>query len=83
LGELFSNNGPIRNVPAVNLKDGDQDLSDRVADRVFIIRNRIVHAKDDRCYKVLLPRSSEANTLTPDVLLVRLLTIEAISALSP
>lgn len=85
-GDYFTNKGPIKSVPSVNKKNTGQSLSDQVADRVYQIRNRIVHAKDDPKFgdaRVLLPRSSEANALTPDVLLVRLLATEAISAVSP
>lgn len=82
-GNYFSSKGPIKDAPAVNLDNKGKLLSDQVADRVYHIRNRIVHAKDERKYKVLLPRSGEANALTPDVLLVRLLAVEAISAFRP
>lgn len=85
-GDYFSNRGPIKGAPPVNPRNTGQNLSDQVADRVYQIRNRIVHAKADPKFKyarVLLPRSSEANALIPDVLLVRLLAIEAISAVSP
>jgi hypothetical protein len=79
-GSYFTRRGPIKDVMHIT-KTADQSLSDQVADRVYQIRNRIVHAKDDpRFAQVLLPRSTEANALTPDVLLVRLLATEAISA---
>ena len=75
----FARQGPISGVQYISL-NADQSLSDQVAIRVYQIRNRIVHAKDDpRFPRVLLPWSSEANALTPDVLLVRLLATEAIS----
>lgn len=75
--------GPINSVPPVNLKNVGQSLAHQVADRVYQIRNRIVHAKGDPKFgdaRVLLPRSAEANALIPDVLLVRLLANEAIAA---
>ncbi|HTS99481.1 MAG TPA: hypothetical protein VMI33_22965 [Streptosporangiaceae bacterium] len=81
-GEYFTAKGPIRGVPSVNFMDTSQNLPYQVADRVYQIRNRIVHAKDDPKYadrRVLLPRSAEANAMTPDVLLVRLLATEAIA----
>lgn len=82
-GNYFSNKGPIKGVPSVNVKNTGQNLSEQVADRIYQIRNRIVHSKDDPKYgdaRVLLPRSAESNALTPDVLLVRLLATEAIAA---
>jgi hypothetical protein len=78
----FSPQGPIKGVPQISMRDKSQSLQDQVAERVYRIRNRIVHAKNDPRLgnaRVLLPRSSEANALTPDVLLVRLLATEAIS----
>jgi hypothetical protein len=82
-GNYFGDKGPIKEAPAINAKNTGQILSREVADRIYHIRNRIVHAKDDPKYKVLLPRSGEANALIPDVFLVRLLAIEAISAFTP
>lgn len=79
-GGYFTRRGPIKDVPHINV-NAEQSLSDQVAERVYKIRNRIVHAKGDQRYaQVLLPRSSESNALTPDVMLVRLLATEAISA---
>ena len=81
-GEYFSNRGPIKGVTPINMRNTNQSLPNQVADRVYQIRNRIVHAKDDPRFgdaQVLLPRSAESNALTPDVLLVRLLATEAIS----
>jgi hypothetical protein len=82
-GEYFSHRGPIKSVTPINIRNTNQTLPNQVADRVYQIRNRIVHAKDDPRFggaRVLLPRSTESNALTPDVLLVRLLATEAISA---
>ena len=56
---------------------------DEVADRVYQIRNRIVHAKGDPRYRearVLLLRTHEAHSLWPDVELMRFLASEAIPA---
>jgi hypothetical protein len=82
-GGYFSPQGPIKGVPQISVRDKSQSLQDQVAERVYRIRNRIVHAKNDPRLgnaRVLLPRSSESNALTPDVLLARLLATEAISA---
>jgi hypothetical protein len=81
-GSYFTAKGPIKGVPIINPKNINQSLPNQVADRVYQIRNRIVHAKDDPKYgnaRVLLPQTAEANALTPDVLLVRLLATEAIA----
>jgi hypothetical protein len=80
-GEHFTSRGPIKGVENINLKNTQKDLHDQVADRIYQIRNRIVHAKDDRRYddfRVLLPRSQEADSLPPDVELARFLASEAI-----
>ncbi|WP_416531518.1 hypothetical protein [Streptomyces coelicoflavus] len=79
-GGHFGKNGPISGVPAINSKSGES-LASQVAKRVYMLRNRIVHAKDDARYaesKVLLPLSREALRLQPDIELVRLLAIEVI-----
>ena len=79
-GNHFTHRGPVRHVPYIS-RNTEQCLSDQVADRVYQIRNRIVHAKKDRRFApALLPQSTESNALTPDVLLVRLLVTEAIAA---
>jgi hypothetical protein len=80
-GDHFSPGGPIRAVKSIDIMDASK-LSVNVADRIYGIRNRIVHAKDDPRYSeepALLPRSKEADALGPDVLLVRFLATEAIS----
>jgi hypothetical protein len=78
-GNHFTGRGPIKHVPYIS-RNAEQSLSDQVADRVYQIRNRIVHAKKDRRFApALLPRSTESNALIPDVLLVRLLATEAIA----
>jgi hypothetical protein len=81
-GDHFTREGPIKGVAHINMKSASSSLSDQVAERVYQIRNRIVHAKDDPRFggaRVLLPGSAESNALTPDVLLIRLLATEAIS----
>ncbi|MCX2969185.1 MULTISPECIES: hypothetical protein [Streptomyces] len=80
-GGHFSNKGPISGVPTINLKSGES-LASQVAKRIYMLRNRIVHAKDDVRYaesKVLLPLSREAKRLYPDIELVRILAIEVIA----
>ncbi|WP_157857492.1 hypothetical protein [Streptomyces yerevanensis] len=76
----FEKNGPISGVQAINLKSGEA-LPSQVAKRIYMLRNRIVHAKDDVRYaesKVLLPLSYEALRLSPDIELLRLLAIEVV-----
>ncbi|MGQ4441911.1 hypothetical protein ACN6LI_007575 [Streptomyces violaceoruber] len=77
----FSRKGPIQGVPAINLKSTSESVQVQTAKRVYALRNRIVHAKDDPKYvetPQLLPRSVEANMLGPDVLLARFLALETI-----
>ena len=77
----FTRRGPISGVETINPSNPSKDLGDQVADRIYQIRNRIVHAKDDPRYedaRVMLPRSQEAAALRPDIELVRLLATEAI-----
>ncbi|MFE2494220.1 hypothetical protein [Streptomyces scopuliridis] len=81
-GEHFSKKGPISGVPAVNLKATNESISVQTAKRVYALRNRIVHAKDDPKYAEtpqLLPRSAEANALEPDISLVRFLALETVA----
>ncbi|MCA0156404.1 hypothetical protein LB823_09345 [Tsukamurella sp. M9C] len=57
-------------------------LLTQVAERIYFIRNRIVHSKDDPRFAdapILLPRSGEAEALGPDIEVVRMLAIDAIS----
>ncbi|WP_280412323.1 hypothetical protein [Nocardia asiatica] len=78
----FGKQGPIKGVGSINPENPKESISSQVASRVYLLRNRIVHAKDDPKYansKVLLPRSREAALLWPDVELVRLLAQEVIT----
>ncbi|NDK29403.1 hypothetical protein FSY75_34220 [Streptomyces sp. TR1341] len=81
-GKHFTKNGPIRGITdSINPDNRQVSLSQQVADRVYKIRNRIVHAKDDPKYDsvpALLPQSDEAESLWPDIELVRLLAFEVI-----
>ncbi|MFE1944603.1 hypothetical protein [Streptomyces massasporeus] len=77
----FSKKGPIAGVPIVNANAPNERISVQAAKRVYALRNRIVHAKDDPKYAEtpqLLPRSSEAGSLGLDILLVRFLALETI-----
>lgn len=81
-GKHFTRNGPIRGVnDNINPENRQTSLSNQVADRVYRIRNRIVHAKDDPKFEstpALLPQSDEAEALGPDIELVRFLAYEVI-----
>ncbi|MGW8542222.1 hypothetical protein ACWGM4_17160 [Streptomyces albidoflavus] len=79
--EHFGKRGPIKGVGTVSINNKQQTLGMQVADRVYAIRNRIVHAKDDPKYDdapPILPQSVEADALWPDVYLVRFLASEVI-----
>jgi hypothetical protein len=55
--------------------DGTVDVRDQVADRIYAIRCRVVHAKLDggeAQVDLLLPTSREARSLGPDIALMRL-----------
>ena len=80
-GKHFTKRGPISGVSSIDRNHLSSDLANQVADRIYHIRNRIVHAKDDPRFegsRVLLPHSHEAHALLPDVELARLLAVEAI-----
>jgi hypothetical protein len=77
----FGKKGPILGVEAVNPSNPQVSLASQVADRVYGIRNRIVHAKDDPRFgeaPPLLPEGPEADALWPDIMLARLLATEVI-----
>ncbi|MEU6509157.1 hypothetical protein [Streptomyces sp. NPDC046942] len=77
----FGKKGPIAGVETVNPSNPQVSLASQVADRVYGIRNRIVHAKDDPRFgeaPPLLPEGPEADALWPDIMLARLLATEVI-----
>ncbi|AOU78805.1 hypothetical protein SLNHY_4114 [Streptomyces albus] len=79
--EHFGKRGPIKGVGVVSAGNRQQSLATQVADRVYAIRNRIVHAKDDPKYDdapPILPQSAEADALWPDIYLMRFLASEVI-----
>ncbi|MGQ5654692.1 hypothetical protein ACUJ8H_32495 [Streptomyces sp. EKR5.2] len=80
-GDHFAKTGPIQGAGIVNIKNAQTPLATQVADRIYKIRNRIVHAKDDPRFEdvpALLPQSEEADALGPDIALARLLASEVI-----
>ncbi|MEU2758497.1 hypothetical protein [Streptomyces albidoflavus] len=77
----FSKGGAELSIPFINLKSTSETLAVQVAKRIYALRNRIVHAKDNPRYaesSVLLPRSKEAGLLDKDIQLARLLAIETV-----
>ncbi|MFJ9502589.1 hypothetical protein ACIRPZ_02250 [Streptomyces anulatus] len=77
----FSKDGAELSIPFINLKSTSETLAVQVAKRIYALRNRIVHAKDNPRYaesSVLLPRSKEAGLLDKDIQLARLLAIETV-----
>ncbi|MFE6841106.1 hypothetical protein [Streptomyces sp. NPDC057686] len=77
----FSKNGPIGGIPVINPNATNESVAVQVAKRVYALRNRIVHAKDDPKYSEspqLLPRGREANSLGPDIQLARFVALETI-----
>lgn len=79
-GGHFGKKGPVLGAPPIHMNSGES-LPAQVAKRVYMLRNRIVHAKNDARYadaSVLLPGSHEAMRLYPDVELVRTLAVEVI-----
>ncbi|MEU3074562.1 hypothetical protein [Streptomyces laurentii] len=81
-GKHFTKQGPIKGITEnINPENRQTPLAHQVAERVYRIRNRIVHAKDDPKYQntpALLPQSDEAEALWPDIDLVRFLACEVI-----
>lgn len=76
----------ITGVTLINLDEKNKvDLRDQVADRIYDLRCRIVHSKDDageRYSEMLLPFSEEADYLGPDIDLVHLLAQKVLIASS-
>ncbi|WP_146161337.1 hypothetical protein [Nocardia sp. MDA0666] len=81
-GNHFTKQGPIVGIgDNINPKNSNLILPHQVADRIYRIRNRIVHAKGDAKYRdtpPLLPHTPEADALYPDIELARLLCSEVI-----
>lgn len=73
----------IAGAQALRLSGDQSDLRDQVADRVYAIRCRIVHTKQDGGGvgdDMLLPSSSEAESLGAEIDLVRLIAQNALLA---
>jgi hypothetical protein len=73
----------IKGVSAFQLQGDQADLRDQAADRIYSIRCRIVHSKQDGGgggEDVLLPSSREVHSLQADIELVRLVAQRALIA---
>ncbi len=73
----------IKGVGSIQLTHAQTDLRDQVADRVYAIRCRIVHAKQDGGGSgddVLLPGSAETESMQADIELLRLVAQLALVA---
>ncbi|WP_405942245.1 hypothetical protein [Streptomyces sp. NBC_00207] len=73
----------LKDVARIDLKDRRSDLLNQVANRVYDIRCRIVHTKEDggeSAAEILLPFSKEAESLGPDVELVKFLAQKCLIA---
>lgn len=80
--DFLQNNREISGIKPINMSPNDnRRLSDQIADRVYAIRCRIVHAKDsDNFAEPLLPYSKEASLLKADLLLIEYLCQRVIIA---
>lgn len=68
---------------AIKLKGDQVDLRDQISDRLYKIRCRVVHTKQDgsgQGEELLLPSSSEVDALGPDIDLLRLIAQQALVA---
>ncbi|MFJ4253705.1 hypothetical protein [Microbacterium sp. NPDC090003] len=71
----------IRGTTALRLDADDENLLRQLADRVYRVRNRIVHTKagaEEIGLDLLLPSSSESDDLWPEIELVRFLAQSAL-----
>jgi hypothetical protein len=77
-GDFFTGSRPIDGVPRISLDQASADLRDQVADRVYYIRNRIVHVKSGprrQSAPPILPFSAESGALMMDIKLVQYLAL--------
>jgi hypothetical protein len=75
LEEHFTGKQRIQGVRQIAFANRQVDLRDQIADRIYDLRCRIVHTKDEAdktAVGLLLPYSSEANLLGYDIELIRL-----------
>jgi hypothetical protein len=78
-----SKNQSIKGVGALHLSGNQADIRDQAADRIYAIRCRIVHSKQDgggNSEEVLLPSSTETESLQADLEMIRLVAQRALIA---
>jgi len=84
LTELTMRSGGLTGVAAIKVNDKNDKLTNQVANRIYDLRNRVVHAKEDGGpavgVEVLLPFSAESERLTADVALIRFIAQKVIIA---
>ncbi|MGW5578871.1 hypothetical protein [Micromonospora chokoriensis] len=81
--KFLTESSGLKGVHVINLRDSGRRLVHQVADRVYDLRCRIVHTKEDGGapgVKMLVPGSRESKLLTYDIELVRFLAQKAIIA---
>lgn len=79
--QLTAKKQPIRGL--LPLQTGQNDLREALADRIYTIRCRIVHTKQDSTtngLEILLPTGPEASALGPEISLIRYVAQQAILA---
>jgi hypothetical protein len=79
--EYFSGRQSLKDLPAIQLRDRKNDLHSQVSNRIYDLRCRIVHSKEDgggESVDLLLPFSREVATIWPDIELLRFLAREAL-----
>lgn len=80
---LTTKNQELTGIDRIFLENSNLDLRDQIADRLYSIRCRIVHAKEDSGTKyaeALLPSSPEAKSLAVDIGLMREVARKALIA---
>ncbi|BCW66025.1 hypothetical protein NicSoilB4_07880 [Arthrobacter sp. NicSoilB4] len=73
----------ITGAGAIKLKGDQMDLRDQIAERIYKIRCRVVHTKQDgsgQGEELLLPSSPEVDALGPDIDMLRLIAQQALVA---
>jgi hypothetical protein len=83
LDHFCSKSQVIKGVQKIYLQGTQTDLRDQIADRLYAIRCRVVHTKQDGGgaeVELLLPSSREARSLNPDVQLMRLIAQKVLIA---
>ncbi|WP_190865688.1 hypothetical protein [Actinomadura sp. RB99] len=74
--KYFTTAHPIRGLKLLDPQNKNNDIRDQVATRVYDIRCRVVHTKDEgteSAPELLLPSSQEAQSMDKDIELVRFL----------